>query len=277
VLECFSAFDDDFYKMAKTMFDEDRIDAPVSHGKKGGAFCYGSTPELRPYIMLNFLGKQQDIFTIAHELGHAVHDFFSAKQTLLNYHPILPLAETASVFSEMLVTDLLLKRDTDPTTKKAILTDKLESIFATSHRQNMFSRFEITAHKTISKRLMSSDELCELYKSELNMMFGKSIRYTDEYSWEWSSIPHIYEVPFYVYAYNFGNLLVMALYQSYLEDGKLFIPKYKQFLSMGSSASPFDIAKLVGANINSIDFWEKSLLYIEKLIFDLEGLVKQNV
>ncbi len=274
VLEGFSDFDDDFYKMAKAMFDNNRIDAPVSHGKKGGAFCYGSTPGLKPYVMLNFLGKQQDIFTLAHELGHAIHDFFSAKQTLLSYHPILPLAETASVFSEMLITDLLLKKESDPITKKAILTDKLESIFATSHRQNMFSRFEISAHKTISKRLMSWEELCELYKSELNMMFGGSVRYTDEYYWEWASIPHIYDVPFYVYAYNFGNLLVMALYQKYLEDGKFFISKYKEFLSMGSSASPFHIAKIVGVNINSKSFWEKSLLYIEKLIFDLERLVQ---
>jgi len=198
---------------------------------------------------------------------------FSRQQNLTNYHSILPLAETASIFSEMVLTDYLLKNETDTAVKKALLTGKLEDIFATSHRQNMFSSFEIAAHAAINQNLQSADDLCELYSGELKKMFGNSVQMTAEYAWEWSSIPHIFNVPFYVYAYNFGNLLVLALYQQYLEEGASFKPRYKNFLSLGSSASPADITATVNADINHPDFWRKSLKYIESLINQLETLV----
>jgi len=274
VLQGFSQFDEEFYQMAKLMFDENRIDAPVNPTKRGGAFCSSSTPDLHPYVLLNYLGRQRDISTIAHELGHAIHDQFCSKQTLFNYHPILPLAETASVFSEMLITDLLLKNETDKLSRQAILTDKLEDIFATSHRQNMFSHFEMTSHNAISSQLLSSEELCHMYMNELQKMFGDSVEYTDEFRWEWASIPHIYSVPFYVYAYNFGNLLVIALYQQYLDEGKAFIPKYKQFLSKGRSISPVEITGMIGVDIKKPDFWRQSLTYIEGLIDELDSLIE---
>jgi oligoendopeptidase F len=219
------------------------------------------------------MAKPRDVSTMAHELGHAIHDMLSAqKQTLINFHPILPLAETASVFAEMLVTDQLLKTETSKAAKIALLTDKLEDIFATSHRQNMFSRFEMVTHKEISGRLLDANELCELYTKELKLMFGKSISYPKEYQWEWSTIPHIFESPFYVHSYNFGNLLVMALYQQYLEEGKSFIPKYKALLSMGSAARPIEITQIVGADINDEKFWQKSIMYIESLLNQLKEL-----
>ncbi|MFT5171231.1 MAG: oligoendopeptidase F [Candidatus Marinamargulisbacteria bacterium] len=273
VCDGFKAFDDELFSFVKTMYDENRIDAPVQPSKRGGAFCSGYTPDIKPYVLLNFLGRQRDISTIAHELGHAIHDILCSKQSLLNFHPILPLAETASVFSEMIITDMLLKTETDKSSRQALLTDKLEDVFATSHRQNMFSRFEKASHAAIGKKLMSSTELCDLYQSELELMFGDAIKYTPEYRWEWASIPHIFEAPFYVHAYNFGNLLVMSLYQQYLEEGKAFVPKFKDFLSRGCSASPADITKLVGADIESPEFWEKSLRYIESLIDELEAVV----
>ena len=272
VLESFRAFDSDIYDMVDAMFKENRIDVPVTPTKRGGAFCSSSTPDLKPYVLLNFLGRQRDISTLAHELGHAVHDMLCEKQTLTNYHPILPLAETASIFSEMLLTDKLLKQETDPLAKQALLTDKLEDIFASSHRQNMFSRFEMATHKTISEQLMSHKDLCALYQSELKLMFGESVTYPPEYDWEWASIPHIFESPFYVYAYNFGNLLVMALYQQYVEEGAQFVPKFKAFLAMGSSASPIEIAKWVNADIQNPEFWRKSLRYIARLVDELEAL-----
>jgi len=273
VLEGFSQFDPDFYRMAKLMFDENRVDAPVAPTKRGGAFCSSATPDIKPYVLLNFLGKQRDVSTIAHEFGHAIHDMLCSKQTLFNYHPILPLAETASVFSEMIITDMLRKQETDPMAKLALLTDKLEDIFATSHRQNMFSRFERESHLRIEQRLMSSDELCELYLSELKVMFGDSVVVTPEYHWEWSSIPHIFESPFYVYAYNFGNLLVMSLYQQYLEEGKSFIPKLKDVLACGSVLPPKQIAEIVDADITDRRFWKKSFVYIEGLLNEIETLV----
>jgi oligoendopeptidase F len=223
--------------------------------------------------MLNFLGKPRDIATMAHELGHAIHDMLCSKQTLINFHPILPLAETASVFAEMLITDHLLKTETDTRSKINILTDKLEDIFATSHRQNMFSQFEMATHKHIESDRLSSQDLCKIYKEELKKMFGDAVQYPEEYQWEWSSIPHIFESPFYVYAYNFGNLLVMAMYQQYLEEGKAFMPKYKEFLSYGSSQSPKDITATIGADINTSEFWQKSITYIESLLSELERLV----
>jgi len=273
VLDGFKSFDNDFYEMAKAMFDENRIDAPVEPSKRGGAFCASSTPDLKPYVLLNYTGKVRDVSTMAHELGHAIHAMLSSKQKLMNYHSILPLAETASIFSEMVLTDSLLKKETDVEVKKSMLTGKLEDIFASSHRQNMFSSFEVASHKAINEELQSPQALCQLYTAELEKMFGDSVTITPEYSWEWSSIPHIFNVPFYVYAYNFGNLLVFALYQQYLEEGESFIPKYKAFLSSGSSASPADLTAIVGADINHPDFWRKSLRYIETLVDQLEALV----
>lgn len=271
VLEAFGSFDRQFQTLAKSMFDENRVDAPVTPTKRGGAFCSSSTPDLKPYVLLNFTGKLRDVSTMAHELGHAIHAMLGGDLNLSTFHAILPLAETASVFSEMVLTDYFLNREQDTAVKQALLTNKLEDIFATSHRQNMFSRFEMAAHERINQGLQSSSDLCELYLDELKNMFGDSVEYPAEYSWEWSSIPHIFQVPFYVYAYNFGNLLVLALYQQYLEEGAAFIPKYKKFLSMGSSAKPTEITALVGADISNPDFWRKSLKYIEHLIDELEA------
>ncbi len=274
VLDSFYKFDTEIGDMVNLIFNQNRIDAPVTPTKRGGAYCSSSTPDLKPYVLVNFLGRSRDVSTLAHELGHAVHDILCERQPLSYYHPTLPLAETASVFAEMMLTDNLLKSETDPLAKQAILTDKLEDIFATSHRQNMFSRFEINTHEAIGKKLLSAPELCDIYKKELALMFGDTVEITDAYHWEWSSIPHIYESPFYVHAYNFGNLLVMALYQQYKEEGPSFIPKYKEFLSMGRSASPANITAMMNANIEHPDFWRKSLNYIESLITQLEELVK---
>ena len=273
VLDAFASFDDEFHILAKSMFDLNRIDGPAVPNKRGGAFCSSSTPDLKPYVLLNFTGKLRDVSTMAHELGHAIHVMLSTSQHLFNYHPIMPLAETASVFSEMILTDKFLKEMDDKDAKISLLTSKLEDIFATSHRQNMFSRFEVKTHKIISERLMSSDELCKAYHEELEEMFGDSVAYSDIYSWEWASIPHMLNVPFYVYAYNFANLLVIALYQQYLDEGDTFVPKFKEFLGSGSSASPSELTRTMGVDINNPDFWRQSMKYIEGMINQLEDLL----
>lgn len=272
VLRGLSQFDDEAYCFVKGMFEDRRVDAPVVPHKRGGAFCSSSTPDIRPYVLMNFLGNPRDVATLAHEMGHAYHDELCKKQTLFNYHPRLPLAETASVFCEMIITRLLLSEETDRMGKIALLSRKLEDVFATSHRQNMFSRFEIQAHARIADKFTGAEELCELYHNELKVMFGNTVRIAPEYHWEWATIPHIVNVPFYVYAYNFGNLLVMALYQQYLNEGKAFLPKYKQFLSQGASRSPAAICQLVGADITSPAFWQGSLRYIGSLVDELESL-----
>lgn len=273
VLTAFGKFDSEFHDLANRMFTQNRIDAPAIPGKRGGAFCASSTPDLDPYVFLNYTGKVRDVATLAHELGHAIHAMYSKQQRLVNFHSILPLAETASIFSEMLLTDHFLKQETDNAVKVSLLTNKLEDIFASSHRQNMFSRFELLSHDLVGEKLQGSNELCSLYASELGKMFGDSVAITDEYHWEWSSIPHIYNVPFYVYAYNFGNLLVLGLYQKYLEEGAGFNENYKRFLTMGSSARPGDITATVGVDTSDPNFWRKSLAYVEGLIDSLEELV----
>ncbi len=273
VLTAFQGFDEDFHSKALRMFERRRIDAPVEPSKRGGAFCSSSIPGLDPYVLLNFTGRLRDVATLAHELGHAIHAMVSQGQNLFNYHAILPLAETASIFSEMVLTDYLLKTEQDPKVRLSLLTNKLEDIFASSHRQNMFSQFELQAHGAISRELMSPEGLCDLYAAELQRMFGQSVAIPDEYRWEWSAIPHLFAYPFYVYAYNFANLLVLALYQQYREQGPGFVPSFRRLLSLGSSTNPASITAVVGADIHQRAFWEKSLKVIEGYIEELEKLI----
>lgn len=219
--------------------------------------------------MLNYLGKQRDVATLAHELGHAIHAYFSSNQPLMNYHAILPVCETASVFCEMLVVDALKKSVASKQEKMVLLATKLEDIFATSHRQNMFSCFEQRIHDKISLSRLSAEELCEIYAQGLTEMFGDSVEISPEYHWEWATIPHMLDVPFYVYSYNFGNLLVLGLYQLYLKEGQPFIPKLKRILSAGSSKSPVQLMADEGIDILSSDFWQGSISYIESILDEL--------
>ncbi len=266
VLSGLSRFDDEFYEKAKLIFDQNRIHAPIMSKKRGGAFCSCSSPDIAPYVMLNYQGRTRDVATLAHELGHGIHDLFACKQRYVNYHPILPLAETASVFTEMIITDLLLSEIKDPAARQALIADKLEDIFATSHRQNVFSSFELATHSQIDSALQSPDQLCDQYMRLVKEMFGDSVQYPDEFKWEWSAIPHIFEWPFYVYAYNFGNLLVMALYEQYKQQGPDMIVSLKEILSAGSAASPIEITQKAGIDITKRDFWVQSLGAIERLL-----------
>jgi oligoendopeptidase F len=266
VLRSFRAFDEEFYTFAKGMFDTQRVDVYPSKVKRGGAFCSSSRPGIWPYVMVNYLGKDRDVATLAHELGHAIHAIYSSKQSLINYHAILPVCETASVFCEMLVLDELKKQVKTPAEKRVLLASKLEDIFATSHRQNMFSRFEKIIHNKMTQGRLSGQEISSIYADELRIMFGDSVKISEEYHWEWASIPHMLDVPFYVYSYNFGNLLVLGLYQTYLKEGRSFIPKLKHILSAGSSCSPVDLMASVGIDILSGEFWMQSLGYISSIL-----------
>ncbi len=276
VLDSFLAFDEEFYAHAKDMFDSNRLDVFPSKVKRGGAFCSSSRPEIRPYVMLNYLGKQRDVATLAHELGHAIHAYFSSNQPLINYHAILPVCETASVFCEMLVVDALKKKATSNREKMVLLATKLEDIFATSHRQNMFSRFEQAIHDKISTTRLSAEELCGIYAQSLKEMFGDSVEIPEEYHWEWSTIPHMLDVPFYVYSYNFGNLLVLGLYQLYLDEGETFIPKLKRILAGGSSKSPVELMGDEGIDILSPEFWARSIAFIESILDELEVTISME-
>ena len=215
VLEAYYRFSSEAGKIVESFFKENRIDAFPSLGKTGGAFCSYNVPNGKPFVLLNFTSKIRDVMTMAHELGHGLHGTLSSKQTLLNYHTPLTMAEVASVFGEFLVFDKL-KKELSGDERRAFVASKLEDIFSTMFRQNMFVRFEIRAHDLVSKDGFASfDDLSRIYSEELSKMFGKSVRITKEYHDEWSSIPHFFFAPFYVYAYNFANALVIALYKRY--------------------------------------------------------------
>ncbi|MGA0241578.1 MAG: M3 family oligoendopeptidase [Candidatus Marinamargulisbacteria bacterium] len=274
VLDSFAQFDDEFYRFADDMFRRDRLDVFPSKTKRGGAFCSSSSPDVRPYVMLNYLGKKRDVATLAHELGHAIHAYYSSKQPLLNYHAILPICETASVFCEMIVMDALKKGAQTKAEKITLLSTQLEDIFATSHRQNMFSRFEQSMHEKITHQRLSGDELSNMYANELQHLFGTSVSIPPEYHWEWATIPHMLDVPFYVYSYNFGNLLVFGLYQLYLDEGVKMIPKLKRILEGGSSKSPVQLLGDEGIDILDPAFWGRSITCIESVLNELTSLVR---
>ncbi|MBD97761.1 MAG: M3 family oligoendopeptidase [Candidatus Marinamargulisbacteria bacterium] len=273
VLDALNDFDSDFYAKAYTMFEENRIHAPVLPSKQGGAYCSSSTHRVNPYVMLNFLGRSRDVSTMAHELGHAIHAMYTQDLPLIQQHAILPLCETASVFCEMIVSERLYAQANTDAERRSLLTDKLEDLFATSHRQNMFSQFEQVVHGQLANGPVSVDTLCDLYVQQLHELFGESVSYPEGYRWEWLTIPHFISVPFYVYAYNFGNLLVLGLYQRYREHPSSFMKPFKQLLAMGKSQDPMTICQTVGVDLQDPEFWTSSVAYIEGLLNQLDALV----
>ncbi|MEW6516615.1 MAG: M3 family oligoendopeptidase [candidate division FCPU426 bacterium] len=276
VLQAFRGFDEDFCQLAESLFQERHVDAPAVPNKRGGAFCSSSAPDVKPFVLVNFLGRLRDVSTLAHELGHAIHSLLSRNQPLVSYHAILPMAETASVFGEMILADHLLSQEQDPLVRQSLLTSRIEETFATSHRQNMFSRFERAAHAAVSERRLSPEEWCALFRRELELMFGQAVRIPEEFSWEWAAIPHLVEMPFYVYAYNFANLLVMGLYGQYKEQGEKFVPAFKRLLAAGSSDSPVKLAAMAGVDLENPDFWQKGLNLISQWIDEVEQLANRQ-
>ena len=266
VLEAYYEFSDVAGKIIESFFNERRIDVFPAPGKRGGAFCSYNVPNGKPFILLNFTGRIRDVMTMAHELGHGLHGTLSSKQTMLNYHTPLTMAEVASVFGEFLVFDKL-KKELSGDEKKAFVAGKIEDTFATMFRQNMFVRFEMRAHDLISKEGFASfDDLSNVYSEELARMFGESVRITKEYHDEWSSIPHFFFAPFYVYAYNFANALVIALYRRYIEEGKRFVPKYLNLLESGGKDKPERLLEVFGIDVRDPKFWESAFEFLNSLV-----------
>lgn len=269
--EAFERFDHRFAQLARRVFDQDHVDSEVRKGKMGGAFCSTLGPDLTPWVMLNYQGKADDVSTMAHELGHAIHSMMAEDHSLFTQHACLPLAETASTFGEMTLTDLLLERETDEGVKQDILFGQLDDAFATIIRQIYFALFEREAHDMIANNA-SVDELCEAYLRNLEEEFGDSVDVSDEFKYEWVSIPHIYGTPFYVYAYAFGQLLVFALYKRYQEEGESFKPKYMRILSAGGSVAPIPLLKEAGMDVTKAEFWQGGFDVIEGMVQKLEAL-----
>ncbi len=256
-------------KNAMKVLLENHLDSELRPGKRAGAFCYSVLPELTPWVLVNFAGKARDVATLAHELGHAIHSQLSSGHSYLTYSPSLPLAETASVFSEMLLTERLLQNEPDSTTRRELLAHAVDDAYATILRQAYFAIFEQDAHRLIDEGA-SSDELADHYMANLTEQFGDLVELSDEFRWEWISIPHIYRTPFYTYAYSFGQLLVLALYQMYRTEGASFVPKYLKILSSGGSASPMNTLSEAGIDITKAEFWQGGFDVLAGMIQTLE-------
>ncbi|RME49766.1 MAG: oligoendopeptidase F, partial [Caldilineae bacterium] len=271
VLDTFHAFSPPVGAHARRVFAEQHIDSEIRPGKRGGAFCASILPETTPYVLLNYTGEVRDVATLAHELGHAIHAMLAADHSVLTFHAALPMAETASVFAEMLLTDRLLAEEKDPAVRRDLLAAALDDAYATILRQAYFVLFEREAHRLMLEG-KTVDELNEAYLQNLHHQFGDAVDVADIFKWEWISIPHIYHTPFYCYAYSFGQLLVLALYRRYKEEGAAFTPHYLKILSYGGAASPAHILTEAGIDMTSPDFWRGGFRVLEEMIDELEAI-----
>ena len=270
VLAAFRRFDPTLQGIASQFFEHNWIDAEVRPGKRGGAFSASTVPTVHPYVMLNWTDKLRDVNTMAHELGHGVHQYLSREQTYLNFHHPLPVAETASVFGEFLTFDHLMEIETDPEVKLGLLCSKVEDAFATVFRQNVLTRFEQTAHAARRERKLSSPDLCDYWLQANHALYGDAVEMLELYRWGWSYIPHFIHTPFYCYAYVFGELLVLSLYRMYQEEGRAFVPRYLELLRSGSKWAPAELLQRVGADINDEGFWQKGFEVLRSLVTQAE-------
>lgn len=270
VLGTFRRFHPDFARHAERVFAERHIDSEVRRGKRGGAFCSTVGPEYTPWVLVNYTGRMRDVATLAHELGHAVHSMLAEHHSALVQHPSLPLAETASVFAEMLMTDRLLGEESDPLARRELLVASVDDVYATVLRQAFFVRFEVDAHRAILGGA-SLDELSAMYMANLAEQFGDSIEVSPEFQHEWLSIPHIFHTPFYCYAYSFGQLLVLALYRRFQEEGEAFKPGYLELLAHGGSARPQEVLAAAGIDITDAGFWQGGFAVVADRLDELEA------
>jgi len=271
VLDAFNGFSPRVAELAKRVFDQKHIDSEIRKGKRGGAFCWSVLPETTPFVLVNYQGTGREVATLAHELGHAIHAMLAEQHSVFTFHSSLPLAETASTFAEMVLIDKLLTEETDETVRRDILFKQMDDAYATIMRQSYFALFEKTAHEMVQKNA-SVNDLSDAYLENLKEQFGDSLDVSDDFKWEWVGIPHIYQVPFYVYAYAFGQLLVLALYQQFKAEGESFKPKYLKILSAGGSEAPEKILSEAGINIRDAKFWQGGFDVLGKLVSELEKL-----
>ena len=271
VFDSFREFSPEIASLAKRVFDANHVDSEVRQGKRGGAFCYSVDPKVTPWVLLNYQGQARDVATMAHELGHAVHAMLASDHTLFTFHSNLPLAETASTFGEMILVDRLLSEEPDEDVRRDILFRQVDDSYATIMRQAFFALYERTAHDMIHQGA-SIDDLSQAYLENLRQQFGDSLEINDEFRWEWVSIPHIFSTPFYVYAYSFGQLLVLSLYQQYKQEGKSFVPRYRKILATGGSEAPVKVLNDAGIHIDDPAFWQGGFDVIRGLVDQLEQI-----
>jgi oligoendopeptidase F len=272
VLGAYSAFSPTMADIARRFFDEQWIDAPVRPGKAPGAFAHPTVPSAHPYVLLNYQGKPRDVMTLAHELGHGVHQVLAAPNGALMAPTPLTLAETASVFGEMLTFRRLLDGTRDPVQRKAMLAAKVEDMINTVVRQIAFYSYERKVHLERRNGELTADKLCELWMSVQDESLGPSIRLGEGYENFWAYIPHFIHSPFYVYAYAFGDCLVNSLYGVYEKADEGFVERYFALLAAGGTKHYSELLAPFGLDARDPAFWQIGLSMIEGLIAELEGM-----
>ena len=277
VLDCYSSFSGELGALAKRFFDERWIDAPVRPAKRGGAFCASAVPSAHPYVLLNYTARRRDVLTLAHELGHGVHFALAARQGVFHQGTPLTLAETASVFAETVVFGRLLGEDSSPASRLALLAENLEDTIATVFRQVAMNRFEDLVHTARRKQgELSVQRFGELWAESQAELLGDSVEITDGYRSWWSYIPHFIGSPGYVYAYAYGQLLALSVYQRYEQQGAELVPRYLEMLAAGGSRSPEELGAIVGVDLADPGFWSVGLDLVERQLEDAEAAAEAS-
>jgi oligoendopeptidase F len=276
VLECYSSFSPELGRLAGRFFSENWIDGPVRPAKRGGAFCASAVPAAHPYVLLNYTSRRRDVLTLAHELGHGVHFALAAGQGVFHQGTPLTLAETASVFGETVVFGRLLAQDTTPQSRLALLAEHLEDIIATVFRQVAMNRFEELVHTgRRAQGELSVERLGELWAESQAELLGDSVEITEGYRSWWSYIPHFINTPGYVYAYAYGQLLALSVYERYEQRGADFVPQYLELLAAGGSRSPEELGKLVEVDLTDPGFWDAGLDLVERQLEQAETAARE--
>jgi oligoendopeptidase F len=273
VLDSFGAFSPTMRGVAQRFFDEHWIDAPPGAAKRGGGFCDYTVPSVHPYVLLNWTGRRRDALVLAHELGHGVHAALAARQGIFHQSTPLTLAETASVFGEALTFGRLLEITQEPAARLALLAEDIEGAIATVFRQVAMNRFEDLAHTARREDgELSVERFGELWARAQEDLLGDAVEVTPDYRVWWSYIPHFIHTPGYVYAYAYGQLLAMSVYERYETEGASFEPRYIELLSTGGSRSPEELGAIVGIDLADPGFWDRGLDLIERRLEAAEAL-----
>ncbi len=276
VLDAFSGFDPEMAKIASQFFDKGWIDAEIRSGKASGAFSHPTVPSAHPYILMNYDGRARDVMTLAHEMGHGVHQVLAADKGYLMADTPLTLAETASVFSEMLAFRVLLEKTSDPKSRRFLLAGKVEDMLNTVIRQIAFHNFETRFHDARKSGEVSAEALCDIWMETQSQALGPSIRLDESYRPVWAYIPHFVHTPFYVYAYAFGDCLVNALWQSYQsstdQQRPEFVENYRRLLAAGGTSRYNSALAPFGLDARDPNFWHLGLDMIAGMIDELESL-----
>lgn len=271
VLKSLIKFSPKFGQYAKEILEANHVDWMPKKDKRGGAFCATVTPTIKPYVLLNFMGRARDVSTLAHELGHGIHSLYAQNHYSASQHANLPLAETASTLAEMILFEEILSKEFDSKIKKSLLSDKMGEAYATILRQNYFVLFEIEAHKIIPEGI-KMEEISKMYLKNLRDQFGPSVKIDNLFQYEWSYISHIFDSPFYCYAYNFGELLALGLYKKYKKNKNLWLPRIENILEAGGSQNPQELLLKNGIDIRSKSFWNDSFEIIRSWQKELDRI-----